>query len=486
MPQHSINHAWILVIDQGGHASRAQVIGQDGKVHGHGESPISATLSSDGHIEYTPEKMLKSLQDAIQQATRNINSSHIQTAAMATQRSNIICWDKITGEALSPIISWQDCRAHQWLATKKDHAHTIHQQTGLFLSAHYGASKLHWCLHNIDAVDKANQQHRLAWGPMASWLTTQLCLEHPFICDAVNASRTLLWSLQKCDWSEELLQLFELPVTGLPPSSANHFNFGTITINKHNIPLQIVTGDQAAALYAFGTPQTDTAYITAGTGAFILNPCGAQAPDNSPLLSSIVLLNQTGPYYVHEGTVNGAGSALDHYATQLSLPDYITKLPEWLARSENPPLFLNGFSGLGTPFMQAEFSSRFIGDGDAINHLVAVIESILFLLQLNLDHMKVLNPSLKRIIIGGGLARFNGFCQRLADLAGLVVIRPEQIETTCQGLAFLAFQGLGLTQDKQNMTSLTDSAPFSPTDNPKIQRRYQQWLKAMEQQIQHD
>jgi len=490
MIEHSTDQARILIIDQGGHASRALLMDQNGQIHGHSEIAISATHNAEGHIEYMPEMMLASLRGAIGQTTENIDYRNIQAAAMATQRSNIICWDKNTGAALSPIISWQDRRAHQWLTTKQDQATSIHKQTGLFLSAHYGASKLRWCLDNIDAVQKASRQQTLAWGPMASWLTNQLCQESPFVCDAVNASRTLLWSLQQCDWSESLLELFELPATGLPPSVDNHFDFGNLAVNGHNIPLQLVTGDQAAALYAFGIPQTDTAYITAGTGAFILNPCGQQATINSQLLSSIVLLDKSGPHYAYEGTVNGAGSALDYYASHLNLPDYIDKLPEWLtlasqSQTPQPPLFLNGFSGLGTPFMQAQFASQFIGDGDEINRLVAVIESIVFLLQLNLDHMKQLNPLLQRIIIGGGLARFDGFCQCLADL-GQPVIRPAETETTSRGLAFLTFQGLDQRQHLKDPALLENSDTFTPVDNPTLKQRYQQWQHAMEKQLQHD
>lgn len=492
MQQGHADQALILIIDQGGHASRAQIIDQDGHIHGQGQVAISARPGSDNsasaHIEYTPETMLASLQEAIKRATASIDSTLIRAAAMATQRSNIICWDKNTGQALSPIISWQDRRAHQWLMTKQTQASFVHTRTGLFMSPHYGASKLHWCLNNIDAVRQASRDNTLAWGPMSSWLTTQLCLEQPFVCDAVNASRTLLWSLQQCNWSAELVQLFELPATGLPLSVANQFDFGHLRMDKQSIPLRLITGDQAAALYATGRPQTDNAYITVGTGAFVLNPCGQQPVMDKQLLSSIVMLDKTGPHYVLEGTVNGAGSALDHYAREFNQPDYISQLPMWLTQSANPPLFLNGFSGLGTPFMQANFTSRFIGDSDEINRLVAVIESIVFLLHCNLERMKLLNPTLQRVIIGGGLAQFDGFCQRLADL-GLPVIRPAHTETTSRGLAYLLLQDLELrpneTVDQEYRAVLQTGHTFTPQENPALTQRFQHWRQAMDRQIQH-
>jgi glycerol kinase len=135
--------------------------------------------------------------------------------------------------------------------------------------------------------------------------------------------------------------------------------------------------------------------------------------------------------------------------------------------------------------MQADFNSRFIGDGDAIHHLVAVIESIVFLLQYNLEYIKQLNPSLQHIVIGGGLARFDTFCQRLADL-GLAVSRPAQTETTSQGLAFLLDQDPGIDHDLKYQAPLENSATFKPQDNPMLKQRYQEWRKIMTLQLKND
>ena len=485
-------HSRVLVIDQGGHASRALIMDQQGRIHAQASVPISARTVSDGHasahIEYEPEEMLASLRQAIAQATGSIDCRQILAAGLATQRSNIICWDRHSGKSLSPIISWQDRRAHRWLTTKQPHSDAVHALTGLFMSAHYGASKLNWCLNNIDAVRRASNDGSLAWGPMSSWLVFRLCREQALVCDAVNASRTLLWSLEQCDWSTELLKLFELPADGLPRCVANNHDFGTLEVNGHDIPLRLVTGDQAAALYAFGEPQSDSAYITVGTGAFVLNPGGRDAIIDKQLLSSIVNLDDHGPRFVNEGTVNGAGSALDDYAERFDLPDYLDQLPTWLTAAGDPPLFLNGYSGLGTPYMRADFPCRFIGDGDEINRLVAVIESIVFLLTCNLERMRVINPSIQDIVIGGGLARLDGFCQRLADL-NLPVRRPAQVETTCQGLAWLLFQHLdeqaGRDIAHQCAISLQTGHTFVPQKNPQLEQRYQRWRKQMEDELQH-
>ena len=140
-------------------------------------------------------------------------AAQIVSAGLATQRSSIVCWDRVTGQALSPVISWQDRRAHEWLARFAPHAEAIHATTGLMLSAHYGASKLRWCLDHLPAVAQAETEGRLAFGPLASFLIFRLTAEHTLAADPANAARTLLWNIQSLDWDEGLLHLFSIPVS---------------------------------------------------------------------------------------------------------------------------------------------------------------------------------------------------------------------------------------------------------------------------------
>jgi len=470
----NVEQPWALAIDQGGHSTRATIISANGCIIAAGQIPLSP-LPGDKHIEYDPEQMLVSILDAIAKVSRDIDVSRIKRAALATQRSNVLCWDRYSGTPLSPIISWQDRRAADWLCeTKSQMAPEIHRQTGLFLSAHYGASKLHWCRKHLSTVADAARSGRLAWGPMSSWLVRQLCQEAPFVCDAVNASRTMLWSIADGNWSDELIHAFELDDGKLPNSVDSRYDFGTLNVSGHPIPLEVVTGDQAAALYARGQPDRDTAYVTIGTGAFILNPCGPTPGITDDLLSTLVWYTQGTPNFVHEGTINGAACALEYYAGQLGQTEYIEHMEQWLQHEPSPPLFLNGYAGLGTPFMRPDFESRFIGASDARGKLVAVIESIVFLLMINLQRMQEHNPALKQISIGGGLSRFDGLCQRLADL-GLPVFRHEQTETTVSGLAWLLSQDT-LTADRHTALSGTT---FLPQDNPDLQQRFQRWQEAL-------
>ena len=170
------NKSLFLTIDQGGHASRAIVFDIEGEVVAHSEHPIRTLHPQPSFVEHDAQDLLQSIRDSLTDVMSQLGDEarFIQAAGLATQRSNVVCWDRTTGAALSPIISWQDSRAHAWLRELHLDRDDVHRTTGLFPSAHYGASKLHWCLHNIQAVTQAQQEGRLMCGPMSSFLVRHL------------------------------------------------------------------------------------------------------------------------------------------------------------------------------------------------------------------------------------------------------------------------------------------------------------------------
>lgn len=479
-------HSWVdgplyLAIDQGGHASRALVFDRDGRLICAALREIHCTSSGDSRVEHDPAEMLDSLRAAISAVVADLGARRhaLVRAGLATQRSNVVCWDRDSGEALSPVISWQDRRAHDWLDRIADERDDIRAITGLPLSPHYGANKLRWCLEELPAVRKAQRDGRLAWGPMASFLLFHLLRERPLLVDPVNAARTLLCDLAAADWSERMLDLFGLPREPLPAIVPCHHEFGALVVDDIAIPLTLCTGDQAAALFASGPPREDTLQITVGTGAFVLRSTGTRPQRSASLLSGIVDDDGRMRTHVLEGTVNGAGSALEwlqRQSAEITLP----ALAAWLAEDIDPPLFLNGVSGLGTPWMVAEAPVRFVGEGNLASRAVAVIESIVFLLQANLEALATAET--RAVRIGGGLSRLDGLCQRLATLSGLRVERPASHEATAIGIArLLHSQSVG----SGALTRLTGAelTTFTPQTDAALSLRYQHWRRALAQAL---
>ena len=467
-----------LCIDQGGHASRALVFDGCGVLQAGALREVAVHSPQPDWVEQDPEELVASLKAVIAEAVEALGqrADAIAGAGIATQRSSIVCWDRHSGEALSPVLSWQDRRAQAWLGRFAARAGEIHQRTGLRLSAHYGASKLRWCLEHLPAVAGAARTRRLAMGPLASFLLFRLLAENPLLADPANAARTLLWNIRTLNWDPELLELFGAASETLPRCVPTRYPFGTLSVNEHRIPLTIATGDQSAALFSLGAPQPGTAYINLGTGAFIQRVFN-QAPEAAGLLTGVVYRDADRAVLVLEGTVNGAGAALQWAEREWGLENIQAHLPEWLASAGDMPLFLNGVGGLGAPFWSAEFGSRLVGNGEPWQKAVAVVESIVFLLQTNLELMQKLPPAPARLVVSGGLARYDGLCQRLSDLSGLALYRPAEHEATARGTAYLLAGFPGDWPEEKPGT------PFAPKQNTGLRQRYQRWRAEMQRAL---
>jgi len=467
-----------LCIDQGGHASRALVFDGRGVLHASSLREVGVQALPPDRVEQDPEELVASLQAVIAEAVVSLGcrADQIASAGIATQRSSIVCWDRRTGTALSPVISWQDRRAHEWLSRFAVQTNEVHRRTGLILSAHYGASKLRWCLDHLPAVTAARREGRLAMGPLASFLLFRLLEEKPLLADPANAARTLLWNIRTMDWDSWLLELFGIPRESLPRCVPTHHLFGTLLVNERRIPLTVATGDQSAALFSLGAPQPEAAYINMGTGAFIQRAFN-QAPEADGLLTGMVYRDTGRAVFVLEGTVNGAAAALRWAEGEWGLENIEARLPEWLACEGDIPLFLNGVGGLGAPYWVAEFDSRLVGDGEPWQKAVALVESIVFLLQTNLERMQQLPPVPASLVVSGGLARYDGLCQRLSDLSGLALYRPAEHEATARGTAYLL---AGFPDDWPEEKLGT---PFVSKKNAGLRQRYQRWRVEMQRAL---
>ena len=195
---------YYLAIDQGGHASRAIVFDQQANIISQTEQPIQTFTPQPDRVEHDADEMIQATRQAIIDAVGLLGEEKklLKAAGLATQRSSIACWNKQTGKPLSPILSWQDRRQAVWLSQFQHQSESIHAKTGLFLSPHYGASKMRWCLDNLAEVKQAFENHQLVIGPLASFLAYQLLTERPLVADPANASRTLLWNLHRQEWDE--------------------------------------------------------------------------------------------------------------------------------------------------------------------------------------------------------------------------------------------------------------------------------------------
>jgi glycerol kinase len=466
----------ILAIDQGTHATRALAFDLQGRAVAQAQRPVGLQRISQSAVEQSPEEILRSMQAVITGVldAPAVAGRQVQAAGLATQRSSVLAWERASGMALSPVISWQDTRTAERMAQLAPRATAIMQTTGLRLSPHYGAGKLQWLLQQQPAVARAQMTGTLTLGPLASYLLHHLTDSPAEQVDHANASRTLLWNLGTRDWDTQLLELFAIPRETLPDCRPIYAAYGN-TVNG-GIPVTAVNGDQTAALYAQGRPPAGTVMVNIGTGAFVLLP--VQDPHRRPagLLAGISWSSEQSANYYVEGTVNGAGAALQWASTQFNTADLEQKLPGWLEQVPEPTLFLNTVGGLGSPWWRAGSAPRFLdATVQTPEALVAVVESIIFLLQANIAALCALDPGVGTVRISGGLANLDGLCQKLANLSGLLVQRPAQVEATARGIAW---QAAGCPADWPPSGSDT---VFTPQPDIRLQARYTAFLEALDE-----
>jgi glycerol kinase len=465
-----------LSIDQGGQSSRVIAFDVRGRSLGSAAVPVRTTSTGPGRFEQDPEALVGSILSALGEVADALPTGVRVRAGLATQRSSIACWDRITGQALTPVLSWRDTRNAPWLSSLGLDETLVRRITGLRPSAHYGASKLRWCLDHYPDVGAALDQGRLAWGPLASFLIFRLTRERTLAADPANASRTLLMDLGTRDWSAAMTGAFGLPTAALPPIVPENSPFGTLSAPGRSIPLVRCTGDQPAALFADGAPNPFTAFVNAGTGAFALQQ--ANWPNAEERLLTSVIRADDGVSFALEGTVNGAGAALQAEAQALGVGDW-AKAVSGVRPSVDLPIFLNGHSGLGSPWWRESFRSRYVGDGTPAARLAAVFDSIVFMLAVNLEAIRERIGRQSSIRVSGGLSLADGLCQGLADLTKLPVGRPATVEATARGLAWLG-------TSRHDEWGATEMLAFRPGPNPPLQARFERWRGYMDSALADD
>ncbi len=466
----------ILAIDQGTHSTRAIIFDGRGRVVSMARQAVSLDRKNRREVEQSADEIRQSMLTVVDDVLNapDINMEQIAAAGLATQRSSVLAWDRDTGMALSPVLSWQDRRVADTLLTLVEDDRFIREKTGLQLSPHYGAGKLQWLLRYVPEVKTALANGTLVMGPLAAYLLHHLTDSPDELIDDANASRTLLWNLQQRNWDDSLLELFQISEQSLPACVPICSHYGHT--RQGNIPLRAVNGDQTAALYAQGKPSANTILVNIGTGAFVLLPTDEPTRRAEGLLAGISLSDKDTAHYYIEGTVNGAAAAVTWAAKNLSIDDVELQLPRWLEDTQSPPLFMNTVGGLGSPWWMPGpepcFSDTNITAAEA---MVAVIESILFLLQTNIDLMQLQNPGVDKIRISGGLSNLDGLCQKLANLSGLDVERPVQTEATARGIAW---QAAGCPTDWDN----TDPGKsFNPQTDAALAKRYSMFTEKLQQ-----
>ena len=445
----------ILSIDQGTTGTTAFVFASNGQLLGRSYSEFPQYYPRPGWVEHNADEIwqvtLRVCAAALERA--GVEAGQLSAIGITNQRETTVLWDRDTGEPVCPAIVWQ-CRRSAELCAELERAGRadwLRQKTGLVLDAYFSASKLQWIFREQPQLLERAQAGELCFGTVDSWLIWRLSGGRAHLTDHTNASRTLLYNIERRSWDPELLQLFECPESILPeirPSAGFFANTDPDVFLGAEVPICGVAGDQQAALFGQGCCGPGTLKNTYGTGCFMLAYAGEQRPEvPAGLLTTIACDAAGGPVYALEGAVFNAGSAVQWLRDQLGLVQNAADT-EAIARQvpDTKGVYLvPAFSGLGAPHWDPSARGMICGlsRGAGKAELVrATLESIAYqsdeLAQLM---SRALGVEISRLRVDGGASANDFLMQFQADISGVRVERPRQIETTAVGAALLA--GIG-------------------------------------------
>ncbi len=460
-----------LAISINNQDARSLLFDRKGRIAGSSSKAIPSSSGPQGWIEQNPADILAAVRDTLRAA--EVSAKPAVAAALMIEPDAILCWDKQTGEALSPAFS---STAAETPKEQRDIADGIRRRTGRMPTGRCGAIRMQWCVENLDAVKEAADRGTLVTSPLVSWLLFHLIEGEPrIICDSANARETLLFDPKSRDWNTDMVGLFDLERSYLPTCVPTMVNFGVLKDN--GVPLYLVTSKRSASMLAGNAvPDTTTAFIELDDEATLLTALPEDGAVPEHFLDMIVLDDNKDVVGGTEGKIHGAGAALAWQLAKTGRADDIDKIGEWMTQVSNAPVFLNGIGELASPWWRHDFPTEFVGDGDSREQTVAVAESLLFMLKENLDSMALVSGYINQMVVRGELARIDGFCQRLADLTGSPVWRYPDDNNIARGAAWLV-------ADQPEQWQADEPTVFTPTRDSELTDRFWRWQAQMFQRL---
>ncbi|MDP8985837.1 MAG: glycerol kinase GlpK [Pseudomonadota bacterium] len=445
----------LVAIDQGTSSSRAMAFTVHGETVAMEQQTFEQIYPAPGWVEHDPEVIWATVLSTTRQLLRSLGKEHaIAAVGITNQRETTLLWDRRTGVPLFNAIVWQDRRtADLCRELVRDNAEPeVMRKTGLRLDPYFSATKIAWILEHIPGAREAARAGHIAFGTIDSFLIWRLTGGRLHVTDATNASRTALYDIRNDRWDEALCELFGVPMACLPEvrDTAGDFGFTDKAVLGEALPIRGVAGDQQAALVGQACFAAGDVKSTYGTGAFlVLNTARELVQSKNRLLSTIAYRLKGEVTYALEGSILSAGAAIQWLRDGLGLISRAADV-ESLAASVTDAggvYLVPAFAGLGAPYWDADARGALIGLTRASGRgeiARAALDSVVYQTHDLLDAMAAdgLRPvSLK---VDGGMAQNTLFLQRLADVAGLTIVRPKITESTAFGAACLAGLGGGV------------------------------------------
>jgi len=485
---------YLLSIDQGTTSSRAILFTEQGQVYASAQEEFPQYFPENGWVEHNPDDIWRSVLRSCQRvlADNQLSSTNISAIGITNQRETTLVWDKTTGKVIYNAIVWQDRRTAEFCDSINTTAvsSVITGKTGLCLDAYFSASKIHWLLENVPNARARAEQGELLFGTVDTFLLWQLTQGKSHRTDATNASRTLLFNIHQQCWDEELLSLFSIPRSMLPEVMDCTAEFGLTAPEffQGEIPILAMAGDQQAALIGQACFKEGMAKCTYGTGAFLMLNTGSKVlKSKNRLLSTVAYRLKGETTYAIEGSIFMAGATIQWLRDALQILSSASE-SEAIAKKaeqEHGVFLVPAFTGLGAPYWDADARGAILGltrDSGIAEIVSAALQSVAFQtkdLQKAMERDGLRPLSLK---VDGGMVANNDLLQFISDILSVNVQRPEVIETTALGVAYLAGLQAGVYGSIAELSGMWRcNKKLTPAMTEEQRNRiYSQWQSAVD------
>lgn len=455
---------YILSFDAGTTSSRAIVFNRKGEICSVAQKEFPQIFPQSGWVEHDPLEIWASQAAVAAEAITKIgiNGTNIAGIGITNQRETTIVWDRETGEPIYNAIVWQDRRTSEYCDALKNEGllPVIKEKTGLIVDAYFSATKVKWILDNVQGAREKAEKGKLVFGTVDTWIVWQLTRGSVHVTDVSNASRTMLFNIHTLQWDNDLLELFNIPVSMMPKVCASSEVYGhtRTTIFASKVPISGIAGDQQAALFGQMCLEQGMVKNTYGTGCFILMNTGDKpVVSKNNLISTIAWQLDGKTTYALEGSIFVGGAIVQWLRDGLKIINSSSEIEELATqvKDNGDVYFVPSLTGLGAPYWDQYARGTIVGisRGTTSAHIArAALEGIAY------QTMDVINAmildagvGLKELRVDGGAAKNNLLMQFQANVLGQTVIRPQTTETTALGAAYLAGLAVGYWENVEEI-----------------------------------
>ena len=470
---------YVLAIDQGTTSTRTIAFDAGGRAAAIARRALTQHYGDAGRVEHDPEEIWRDTRATVSEVIEHCPPGAAAVAALGitNQRETVVLWYRASGAPIHRAIVWQDRRTAEECARLKAQGaeELVRRRTGLLLDPYFSGTKIAWILDNVLGARARAERGQLAFGTIDTFLLWRLTGGRVHATDVTNASRTLLYDIHAQCWDEELLRLLRVPRALLPEVRDSSEIYGATDPALFGRPLPIagMAGDQQAALIGQACFRPGTAKSTYGTGCFLLLNTGAVAVSSSNRLLTTPAYRIGGrTAYALEGSIFVAGAAIKWLRDGLKVIESASETATLAARvpDDHGVYLVPAFVGLGAPHWEPQARALLCGltfDTTGAHLARAALESVAYqTLDLTEAMQRDGAQRLDALRIDGGMAANDWFCQFLADMLEARVERPDELETTARGAAFLAGLATGVWPDLESLsTHWSTAAAFEPAMN---------------------